>query len=56
MITAKGGGEGRFVARLADRARQLGEARAETRLRQGREDPRRWRLARLLWPLIAREP
>lgn len=56
MITAKQIGGARFAARLAAKARRLAEARAEARLRQRRGDARRWRLARLLWPLIAKEP
>ena len=55
MITAKQIGGARFVARLAAQARRLGEARAEARVRARRGDARRWRLARLLWPLFAKE-
>ena len=55
MITARQIGGARFVARLAEQARRLGEARAEARVRERRGDARRWRLARLLWPLFAKE-
>jgi len=55
MITANQIGGGRFVARLAAQARRLGEARAEARVRARRGDARRWRLARLLWPLFGEE-
>ena len=42
-----------FVGRLTAKARKLGLARAETLLleRKGSSE-RRWRKARLLWPLI----
>lgn len=41
-----------FAQGLARKAAQLAEARAATRLLARREDPRRWRMARLLWPLF----
>jgi hypothetical protein len=41
-----------FAAHLAAKAKALAQARAEARLRQAKEDPRRWRTARLLWPLF----
>jgi hypothetical protein len=50
MIRAREIGGARFAARLAGKARQLAEAKAEARLRERRGDARRWRLARLLWP------
>lgn len=51
MIAARVADGARLAAGLAARARQLGEAAAEARLRgEGR-----WRQARLLWPLFARE-
>lgn len=49
---AKGSATG-FVARLSSRARKLAEAAAENRRRAA--DPRRWRHARLLWPLLTRD-
>jgi hypothetical protein len=52
MITAREIGGARFAARLTEKARRLGEARTEARVRQRRGDARRWRLARLLWPLF----
>jgi hypothetical protein len=48
MISAETIGAARFVARLAARARRIAEARAEA----PRHGARRWRLARLLWPLF----
>lgn len=44
-----------FAARLGAKARTLAEARAEERLLAAAKDPWRWRAARLLWPLIARD-
>ena len=45
-----------FAARLAAKARRLGLARAEALLatRAGKPE-RRWRTARLLWPLFGRD-
>lgn len=41
----------RLAARLADKARRIGEAAA-----QGRRDPARtWRDAQALWPLFTKE-
>lgn len=55
MIAAKQVGSGaRFAARLADKARQLAEAKAEERVRARRGEARRWRLARLLWPVFTK--
>ena len=51
MITARQVGGSRFAARLAAKARQIAAARAEARVR----GERRWRFARLLWPLFAKE-
>jgi len=48
MISARQIGGARFVARLAAQAARLAEARAEARL----HGVRRWRVARLLWPLF----
>ena len=43
-----------FVARLTAKARRLGLARAEALLAARRGAPeRRWRSARLLWPLFS---
>jgi len=50
--TAPGGG---FAAALATRAAQIAVAAAQTRLLAGRGDPARWRRARLLWPLFAKD-
>jgi hypothetical protein len=44
-----------FAARLTRKAQALAEARIETRLRERRHDPVRWRRAALLWPLFARD-
>ena len=53
MIRARTGLSPRAFARsLARKAAQLAEARAENRLLTRRTDPRRWRMARLLWPLF----
>ena len=41
----------RLAARLTARARALAEARLLAR----RADPRRWRRARLLWPLFGKD-
>ncbi|MGN6499190.1 MAG: hypothetical protein ACTHKM_03475 [Tsuneonella sp.] len=41
-----------FAARLAAKAAKLAAARAEERRLAGAADPRRWRSARLLWPLL----
>lgn len=41
-----------FVQGLARKAARLAQARAESRLLARREDSRRWRMARLLWPLF----
>lgn len=41
-----------FAQGLARQAARLAEARAEDRLLSRRTDPRRWRMARLLWPLF----
>ncbi|MCL4672527.1 MAG: hypothetical protein KJZ64_06240 [Sphingomonadaceae bacterium] len=41
-----------FAQGLARKAARLAEARAANRLLARREDPRRWRMARLLWPLF----
>lgn len=41
-----------FAQALTRQAARLAEARAEDRLLSRRTDPRRWRMARLLWPLF----
>jgi hypothetical protein len=51
MIRAREIGGARFVARLAAQAGRIARARAEAR----RQGPRRWRIARLLWPLFTKE-
>jgi hypothetical protein len=51
MITARIAGAAALAARLTDTARRLAEARVEAR----RSGARRWRHARLLWPLLAKE-
>ncbi|MGB3795438.1 MAG: hypothetical protein WA957_03945 [Alteraurantiacibacter sp.] len=45
-----------IAKRLAGRARASAEALAENALRARRQDPQRWRDARLLWPNSTREP
>lgn len=55
LIEARlGGGQG-LAASLAERARTLAAAHAESALRARRGDPWRWRKARLLWPLSSGE-
>lgn len=44
-----------FAGSLARKAARLARARAETSLLARREDPRRWRAARLLWPLFTKD-
>lgn len=44
-----------FAALLARKAARLAAARAETRLLTRRDAPRKWRSARLLWPLFSTE-
>ena len=51
MITARIADAATLAARLTDTARRLAEARVEAR----RSGARRWRHARLLWPLLAKE-
>jgi len=43
-----------LARRLADRAETLARARAEAMLLARRDDPRRWRRASLLWPLLTK--
>lgn len=45
-----------FAARMAARAGLLAMARAEDLRRARAADPARWRMARLLWPLITKGP
>jgi len=40
-----------FGASLAAKAKALAEAAAANRIAAHNGDPRRWRMARLLWPL-----
>ena len=51
MIAARIAGGATLAARLAGQARRVAEARAAAR----RAGARRWRRARLLWPLFAKE-
>ena len=51
MIRARQIGGARFAARLAAQAGRIARARAEDKL----QGERRWRLARLLWPLFVKE-
>ncbi len=54
MIAAESGSAfAGLAARLAERARRLAEARMRRLALARRGDPRRWRSARLLWPLFA---
>jgi len=45
----------RLAARLTAKARALAEARAEARALARRDNPARWRNARLVWPLFAKD-
>ncbi|MXP48073.1 hypothetical protein GRI43_11820 [Altererythrobacter luteolus] len=55
MIKAKlANSSGRLANRLTAAAAAAARSVAENRLRARRRDPRRWRDARLLWPLFAR--
>lgn len=44
-----------IAARLNEKAARLGRARAEMHLHARRRDGRRWRDARLLWPLFLKD-
>lgn len=44
-----------FVDRLARKAAQLAQASAQNRLLARKRNPRRWRSARLLWPLFTKD-
>lgn len=55
MIEARTDSRASFAARLANRARLLAVAAAESKLRSRRKDGSRWRNARLLWPLFSRD-
>jgi len=44
-----------LAARLARKAEALARAHAASRLLARRGDPRRWRSARLLWPLFTKD-
>ncbi len=45
-----------IAQRLAGHARAVAETHVETALRARRQDPGRWRDARLLWPNSTQEP
>jgi len=51
MMAARLSASTALVVRLTERARRIAEARVEAR----RSGERRWRRARLLWPLFAGE-
>lgn len=55
MIRARLSPSPAFAERAAQHVRQIAEARATSRLLARRSDPRRWRLARLLWPRFRQE-
>lgn len=55
MIKARLSPSPAFAERLANQARQMAQARATSRLLALRSDPRRWRLAGLLWPRFRQE-
>jgi len=53
MIEAKTTGD--LSSALTDKARALAKSRGENAVRQIRNDPERWRKARLLWPLFVEQ-
>ena len=55
MIEARATDHETMIRRLADRAKALAEAVGTSRLLARRADPVRWRKARLLWPLFAKD-
>ena len=55
LISARAARSPGLAVRLAERARVLAMARAETIYRARRGDAGRWRQARLLWPLFGGE-
>jgi hypothetical protein len=55
MSDAASSGFDAVAARLRARAAMIGAAFARRQLLAGRNDPRRWRSAKLLWPLFARD-
>jgi hypothetical protein len=55
MIGAKIPAANGLARRLAAKAGAMAGATVESRLRGRQADPRRWRQARLLWPLFARD-
>ena len=55
LIAARTARSPGLAARLAERARTLAVAHAETIQRARRSDAGRWRKARLLWPLFGGE-
>jgi len=52
MITARSALRSRALVKLEERAARLAAAYAEDKLRSRRADPVRWRMPRLLWPLM----
>ncbi|MFC3098241.1 hypothetical protein [Alteraurantiacibacter palmitatis] len=56
MIAARRSETSGFAARLALRAAQIAAAATESALYARNGDPRRWRQARLLWPLFSSRP
>jgi hypothetical protein len=52
MITARTPNQSHALKRLEERAARLAAAHAEEKRRSRRADPVRWRIPRLLWPLI----
>jgi len=52
MITARPSNQSQALKKLEERAARMAAAHAEDKLRSRRADPVRWRMPRLLWPLI----
>lgn len=53
MITARLTQRSHALAKLEEKAARLAATHAEDKLRSGRADPVRWRMPRLLWPLMS---
>lgn len=55
MISASAPETKGLAARLATKAATIARALGESRLRERREDPSRWRKPGLLWPLFTKD-
>jgi len=52
MITARPADQSHALKKLEEKAARIAAAHAEDKLRSRRSDPVRWRMPRLLWPLM----